>query len=39
MELVLQMRKVIAPFAALKKIYIVPDLLKTWSGKVSHVLS
>ncbi|KAJ7936030.1 hypothetical protein B0H13DRAFT_1853731 [Mycena leptocephala] len=34
MELVLQMRKVIAPFAALKKIYIVPDLLKTWSGKI-----
>ncbi|KAJ7719548.1 acetyl-coenzyme a synthetase 1 [Mycena maculata] len=33
-ELVLQVRKVIGPFAAPKKIYIVPDLPKTRSGKV-----
>ncbi|KAJ7907999.1 acetyl-coenzyme A synthetase, partial [Mycena leptocephala] len=34
--LVLQVRKVIRPFAVPKKmyIYIVPDLLKTWSGKI-----
>lgn len=28
------MRKVIGPFAAPKKVYIVPDLPKTRSGKV-----
>ncbi|KAF7343194.1 Acetyl-coenzyme A synthetase [Mycena venus] len=33
-ELVLQVRKVIGPFSALKKIYIVPDLPKTRSGKI-----
>jgi acetyl-CoA synthetase len=33
-ELVLQVRKVIGPFAAPKKIYIVSDLPKTRSGKV-----
>lgn len=33
-ELVIQVRKVIGPFAAPKKIYIVPDLPKTRSGKI-----
>ncbi|KAF8310423.1 acetate--CoA ligase [Clavulina sp. PMI_390] len=33
-ELVLQVRKVIGPFAAPKKIYLVPDLPKTRSGKI-----
>jgi acyl-CoA synthetase (AMP-forming)/AMP-acid ligase II len=33
-ELILQVRKVIGPFAAPKKIYIVSDLPKTRSGKV-----
>jgi len=33
-ELVLQIRKTIGPFAAPKKIYIVPDLPKTRSGKI-----
>lgn len=33
-ELVLQVRKVIGPFAAPKKIYLVGDLPKTRSGKV-----
>jgi len=33
-ELVLQVRKVIGPFAAPKKIYIVNDLPKTRSGKI-----
>ncbi|KAJ7192105.1 acetate--CoA ligase [Mycena pura] len=33
-ELVLQVRKVIGPFAAPKKIYVVPDLPKTRSGKI-----
>ena len=33
-ELVLQVRKVIGPFAAPKKIYIVADLPKTRSGKI-----
>ena len=33
-ELVIQVRKVIGPFAAPKKIYIVADLPKTRSGKV-----
>lgn len=33
-ELTLQVRKVIGPFAAPKKVYIVPDLPKTRSGKV-----
>ena len=33
-ELVLQVRKVIGPFAAPKKIYIVSDLPKTRSGKI-----
>ena len=33
-ELMLQVRKVIGPFAAPKKIYIVSDLPKTRSGKV-----
>ena len=32
--LVLQVRKVIGPFAAPKKIYVVPDLPKTRSGKI-----
>jgi acetyl-CoA synthetase len=34
-ELILQVRKVIGPFAAPKKIIIVGDLPKTRSGKVS----
>jgi acyl-CoA synthetase (AMP-forming)/AMP-acid ligase II len=34
-ELVLQVRKVIGPFAAPKKIFIVSDLPKTCSGKAS----
>lgn len=33
-ELILQVRKVIGPFAAPKKIYIVSDLPKTRSGKI-----
>ena len=33
-ELVLQVRKVIGPFAAPKKVYIVSDPPKTRSGKV-----
>ena len=33
-ELTLQVRKTIGPFAAPKKIYIVPDLPKTRSGKI-----
>jgi len=33
-ELVLQVRKVIGPFAAPKKVFIVADLPKTRSGKV-----
>ena len=33
-ELVLQVRKVIGPFAAPKKIYVAPDLPKTRSGKI-----
>jgi len=33
-ELILQVRKVIGPFAAPKKIIIVPDLPKTRSGKI-----
>ena len=33
-ELTIQVRKVIGPFAAPKKIYIVPDLPKTRSGKI-----
>ncbi|KAL0065901.1 acetyl-coenzyme A synthetase 2 [Marasmius tenuissimus] len=33
-ELVIQVRKTIGPFAAPKKIYIVPDLPKTRSGKI-----
>jgi len=33
-ELVLQVRKVIGPFAAPKKIYVVNDLPKTRSGKI-----
>jgi len=33
-ELVLQVRKIIGPFAAPKKIYIVADLPKTRSGKI-----
>ncbi|KAJ7483777.1 hypothetical protein B0H11DRAFT_2020488 [Mycena galericulata] len=37
-ELVLQVRKVIGPFAAPKKIYVVSDLPKTRSGKVCTVL-
>ena len=36
-ELVLQVRKVIGPFAAPKKIYIVGDLPKTRSGKVRKI--
>jgi acyl-CoA synthetase (AMP-forming)/AMP-acid ligase II len=35
-ELVLQVRKVIGPFAAPKKIIIVGDLPKTRSGKVNR---
>ena len=37
-ELVLQVRKVIGPFAAPKKIFIVPDLPKTRSGKIMRRL-
>jgi hypothetical protein len=37
-ELVLQVRKVIGPFAAPKKIFIVSDLPKTRSGKVRYLL-
>lgn len=37
-ELVLQVRKVIGPFAAPKKIYIVSDLPKTRSGKASFIV-
>jgi len=33
-ELILQVRKVIGPFASPKKIYIVVDLPKTRSGKI-----
>jgi len=33
-ELTLQVRKVIGPFAAPKKVFIVADLPKTRSGKV-----
>ncbi|KAI0040497.1 acetyl-CoA synthetase-like protein [Auriscalpium vulgare] len=33
-ELTLQVRKMIGPFAALKKVYIVSDLPKTRSGKI-----
>jgi acetyl-CoA synthetase len=33
-ELVLQVRKVIGPFAAPKKIFIIGDLPKTRSGKI-----
>jgi acetyl-CoA synthetase len=33
-ELTLQVRKVIGPFAAPKKIYVVGDLPKTRSGKI-----
>jgi acetyl-CoA synthetase len=33
-ELVLQVRKVIGPFAAPKKVFLVPDLPKTRSGKI-----
>jgi len=33
-ELVMQVRKVIGPFAAPKKVYVVPDLPKTRSGKI-----
>ena len=33
-ELILQVRKVIGPFAAPKRIYLVPDLPKTRSGKI-----
>ena len=36
-ELTLQVRKVIGPFAAPKKIFIVSDLPKTRSGKVSPI--
>ena len=32
------MRKVIGPFAAPKKIYVVPDLPKTRSGKIMRRL-
>ena len=35
-ELILQVRKVIGPFAAPKKIIIVSDLPKTRSGKVRY---
>lgn len=38
-ELTLQVRKVIGPFAAPKKIIIVDDLPKTRSGKVSQLTS
>ncbi|KAJ7936044.1 hypothetical protein B0H13DRAFT_1853746 [Mycena leptocephala] len=37
-ELVLQVRKVIGPFAAPKKIYAVPDLPKTRSGKIMRCI-
>jgi len=37
-ELVLQVRKVIGPFAAPKKVYVVPDLPKTRSGKIMRRL-
>ena len=37
-ELTLQVRKVIGPFAAPKKIYLVSDLPKTRSGKVRSVV-
>ena len=37
-ELILQIRKVIRPFAAPKKIIIVPDLPKTRSGKIMHCI-
>lgn len=33
-ELILQVRKVIGPFAQPKKVYVVPDLPKTRSGKI-----
>ena len=33
-EFILQVRKVIGPFAAPKKIFLVPDLPKTRSGKI-----
>ncbi|KAK1219964.1 acetyl-coenzyme A synthetase 2 [Marasmius sp. AFHP31] len=33
-ELVIQVRKTIGPFAAPKKVYVVPDLPKTRSGKI-----
>ena len=33
-EFILQVRKVIGPFAAPKKVFIVPDLPKTRSGKI-----
>jgi acetyl-CoA synthetase len=33
-EFVLEVRKAIGPFAAPKKVYIVPDLPKTRSGKI-----
>ncbi|KAF9442312.1 acetyl-CoA synthetase-like protein [Macrolepiota fuliginosa MF-IS2] len=36
MELVLQIRKIIGPFAAPKKIYIISDLPKTCSGKITR---
>lgn len=35
-ELVLQVRKTIGPFAAPKRIVLVPDLPKTRSGKVRY---
>ena len=38
-ELTLQVRKVIGPFAAPKKIFVVGDLPKTRSGKVRASLS
>jgi acetyl-CoA synthetase len=38
-ELTLQVRKVIGPFAAPKKIYLIDDLPKTRSGKVSILSS
>ena len=37
-DLVLQVRKVIGPFAAPKKIYVVSDLPKTRSGKIMRRL-
>ena len=37
-ELVLQVRKVIGPFAAPKKVFIVADLPKTRSGKVCLII-